>query len=56
MSGARIAQIGLGQWGKNLLRNFAELADMRWMCDADETRLAQFAPRYPKTRATTPGS
>jgi predicted dehydrogenase len=49
----RLAQVGLGQWGKNLLRNFAELADMRWICDADEARLAQFAPRYPNARATT---
>ena len=53
MSAVRIAQIGLGQWGKNLLRNFAEVADLRWICDADESRLAEFAPRYPKARATT---
>jgi predicted dehydrogenase len=53
MTAVRIAQIGLGQWGKNLLRNFAEIADMRWICDADAARLAQFAPRYPNARATT---
>jgi predicted dehydrogenase len=53
VTAVRLAQIGVGQWGKNLLRNFAELADLRWICDADETRLAQFAPRYPHARATT---
>jgi predicted dehydrogenase len=53
VTAVRVAQIGLGQWGKNLLRNFAELADMRWICDADEARLSQFAPRYPSARATT---
>ncbi len=48
-----VAQIGLGQWGKNLVRNFAELADLRWICDLDDARLAQFGPRYPSARATT---
>ena len=24
---------GLGHWGKNLVRNFDELADLRWLCD-----------------------
>jgi predicted dehydrogenase len=49
----RIGQIGLGQWGKNLVRNFAELAELRWICDLDDARLAQFAPRYPAARATS---
>src|SRR5262249_12211733 len=49
----RLAQVGLGQWGKNLLRNFDELADMRWICDSDSARLAQFASRYPNARTTT---
>ena len=48
-----MAQIGVGQWGKNLLRNFAELAELRWICDLDDARLQQFAPRYPSARATT---
>ena len=29
---ARLAQIGVGQWGKNLARNFSELADLAWLC------------------------
>jgi predicted dehydrogenase len=34
----RIAQIGVGNWGKNLLRNFSELADVVWVCDIDEAQ------------------
>jgi predicted dehydrogenase len=49
----RIAQAGLGQWGKNLVRNFDELAELAWLCDVDERRLADFAARYPKARTTT---
>jgi predicted dehydrogenase len=49
---ARLAQVGIGQWGKNLLRNFAELADVTWLCDADPQRLVEFGPRYPSARTT----
>jgi predicted dehydrogenase len=34
----RIAQIGVGNWGKNLLRNFSDLAEVVWVCDIDETQ------------------
>jgi len=49
---ARIAQIGLGQWGKNLARNFADLAHLAWLCDVDEARHADLAQRYPQARLT----
>jgi predicted dehydrogenase len=49
---ARIAQVGIGQWGKNLARNFAELAQLAWLCDVDEKTLMTFAARYPRTRTT----
>ncbi len=49
----RLGQVGLGEWGKNLLRNFAELSELSWICDVDEQRLADFASRYPGARATT---
>ncbi len=52
MNNVRFAQVGIGQWGKNLLRNFAELADVTWLCETDERRLAEFAARYPSARAT----
>ena len=48
----RVGQAGLGYWGRNLARNFDELADLRWLCDASEERRAEFAERYPNTRVT----
>ncbi|MBV9209883.1 MAG: Gfo/Idh/MocA family oxidoreductase [Acidobacteria bacterium] len=50
-----IGVIGCGYWGPNLLRNFAENegAQVSWMCDLDERRLASLNRRYPATGATT---
>ncbi len=48
----RIAVAGLGHWGPNLARNFAELADLAWLCDADPGK-AEIAERYPGSRFTT---
>ena len=48
----RIGQAGLGAWGKNLARNFDQLADLAWLCDADETKREEFAARYPHARVT----
>jgi predicted dehydrogenase len=48
----RLAQVGLGQWGKNLARNFADLAELAWLCDLDETRHTGLAQRYPEARFT----
>jgi predicted dehydrogenase len=47
-----VGQAGLGHWGKNLVRNFDELADLTWICDSDEARRAEFGARYPKARVT----
>jgi len=44
--------VGLGQWGKNLARNFDELAELVWLCDLDEERRAEFGQRYPAARVT----
>jgi predicted dehydrogenase len=52
VSRLRIGQAGLGYWGRNLARNFDDLADLRWLCDASEERLAEFAQRYPNARVT----
>jgi predicted dehydrogenase len=49
---ARIAQVGLGQWGKNLARNFADLAELAWLCDVDEAQHDGLAQRYPQARLT----
>jgi predicted dehydrogenase len=45
----RVAVVGLGYWGPNLLRVLVERADVDvgWLCDPDRSRLEYFAPRYP---------
>jgi predicted dehydrogenase len=52
MSRIRLAQAGVGDWGKNLVRNFDELAEIVWLCDIDEHKRAAFANRYPSIRVT----
>jgi predicted dehydrogenase len=52
VSGLRVAQAGLGYWGRNLARNFDDLADLRWLCDASEERRAEFGERYPRATVT----
>ena len=46
----RVGQAGLGEWGKNLARNFADLADLAWLCDPAEGKDAEFQSRYPHAR------
>jgi predicted dehydrogenase len=48
----RIGQVGLGQWGKNLARNFDELGDLAWLCDLDAGRSDELAQRHPSARMT----
>jgi predicted dehydrogenase len=48
----KLGQVGLGYWGNNLVRNFAEVADLAWLCDLSEERRALFAARYPNARVT----
>ncbi|HEY5294707.1 MAG TPA: Gfo/Idh/MocA family oxidoreductase [Gaiellaceae bacterium] len=50
---ARVGVVGLNYWGPNLVRNFAALSDLSWVCDLDEQHLAPIAERYPSARATT---
>jgi len=52
MERLRIGQVGLGNWGKNLVRNFDDLADLRWLCDNDEARREDFGRRHPGARVT----
>ena len=49
-----IAMIGTGNWGKNLVRNFAGLdtARLKYCVDQDEERLATLGPQYPDTEFT----
>jgi len=48
----RVGVAGLGHWGPNLARNFAELADLAWLCDSDPAK-HDVAARYPQARFTT---
>ncbi|MEW6607195.1 MAG: Gfo/Idh/MocA family oxidoreductase [bacterium] len=49
---SNIAVIGGGYWGKNLIRNFAQLGALHTICDADEGRLKQLAKDYPLVNKT----
>jgi predicted dehydrogenase len=49
---SRVGQAGLGYWGANLVRNFDELAELTWLCDAAGERREQYGRRYPRSRVT----
>ena len=55
----RVAVVGLGYWGPNLLRNLVELeeAEVVDMCDKREERLEHLGRRYPavETDGVVPG-
>src|SRR5579863_3221705 len=42
----RIAAIGVGYWGKNLVRNFAELGALAAICDPDRAVAQALADRH----------
>ncbi len=42
----KVAVIGSGYWGKNLVRNFHELGALRWVCDQREEALAEARLKY----------
>jgi predicted dehydrogenase len=50
---ARVGVAGLGSWGPNLARNFDDLAELRWLCDASPVARERFAARYPNARFTS---
>lgn len=48
MSASRnIAVVGMGYWGKNLVRNFDALGALRTVCDADASRASALSQDYP---------
>jgi predicted dehydrogenase len=51
----KVGLAGLGYWGPNLARNFDDLAgaELAWLCDQDEERLAGYGARFPHARTTT---
>jgi predicted dehydrogenase len=55
MTDLRIAVVGLGYWGPNLVRNLHELdgVELAYVCDLDEDALAVVGRRYPAVARTT---
>ena len=55
MTPVRVAVVGLGYWGPQLVRNLYEspYADLVTVCDARPEALAQIGRRYPGLRQTT---
>ncbi len=51
--GKNIAVAGCGYWGKNLVRNFAELGALHTICDIDSARLASLQSLYPEVKTET---
>src|SRR5688572_9667859 len=56
--GVRIAVIGAGHWGPNLIRNFHNhpRSSVTWVVDTNPQRLAQVAERYPDVATTNDAS
>ena len=50
-----VGVIGYGYWGPNLVRNFAELPDVRvaWVTDLRSDRLVAVTARHPATKVST---
>ncbi|MEE2821828.1 MAG: Gfo/Idh/MocA family oxidoreductase [Acidobacteriota bacterium] len=49
----KVGVIGSGYWGKNLVRNFAELQALRIICDTKEENLEAQAQLYPDIHVTS---
>ena len=52
MARVKVAVAGLGHWGKNLVRNFDDLAELRGLCDVSPETREEFARRYPNAHVT----
>lgn len=51
----RVAVVGAGQWGPNLIRLFhnGQTSEVAWVIDTDRVRLSQVEARYPDVRTGT---
>jgi len=47
---ARVAMVGAGYWGKNLVRNLHELGALGAICDSNVDSLADLKAQYPECR------
>jgi predicted dehydrogenase len=48
----RVGQAGLGPWGKNLARNFDDVAELAWLCDGRADRREEAQSRFPRASFT----
>lgn len=49
----QVAVIGSGYWGKNLVRNFADLGALSAVCDSHSETLCALGEQYPRCRTLT---
>jgi UDP-2-acetamido-3-amino-2,3-dideoxy-glucuronate N-acetyltransferase len=49
----RVAVIGTGYWGKNLVRNFNDIGCLTAICDANEASLKSHSENYPEVQCFT---
>jgi UDP-2-acetamido-3-amino-2,3-dideoxy-glucuronate N-acetyltransferase len=49
----RVAVVGSGYWGKNLVRNFANLGALSMICDSQADTLRSLGEQYPESRTVT---
>lgn len=52
MSGQKIAVLGCGLWGRNIVRNFYNLNALGMVCDLDDENLAKVKEHYPDIKTT----
>ena len=52
MNNQRIAVIGMGMWGKNIVRNFYNLNVLEMVCDLDDNSLKTVQEQFPGVKVT----
>ncbi len=52
MSEKKIAVLGCGLWGRNVVRNFYNLNALEMVCDLDDENLAKVKAEYPNVKTT----
>ena len=52
MAEQKVAVLGCGLWGRNIVRNFYNLNALGMVCDLDEENLAKVREQYPDVRTT----
>src|SRR5262245_42270036 len=48
----KIACIGAGYWGRNLVRNFSDLGVLSWVCEVDPCKRDSLQASYPAVKFT----